>query len=183
MEPILNPCDITTPPNDRVTLQTHSQIYSEHNVTGILQPSDTLHEKKDATFCPGVVILSEDNTKVHITNFTDQTFCIKKGLHIATFSVLTPEQLENIQPVDPVATWHLLHENEDNAIQYFSSLLKTHRNNEDMAQYWFPTPENLGDETIHTPIQKRILSKLRILQVGKISCSIEEKLQNRRSLR
>ena len=69
-----------------------------------------------------------------------------------------------MQPVDPVATRHLLQENDENAIQYVSSLLKTHRNGEDMEQYWFPTPDNPGDETSHTPIQRRKLSELRILQ-------------------
>ena len=54
MEPIANPCEFTVPPNDRVTIQTHSQIYSEHNVTGILQPSETLHEERYVTFCPGI---------------------------------------------------------------------------------------------------------------------------------
>ena len=33
-----------------------------------------------------------------------------------------------------------------------------------MEQYWFPTPENPGDETNHTLIQKRKLSELRKLQ-------------------
>ena len=164
LEPILNPCDITIPPNDRVTIRTQSHIYSEFNVTGILQPSDTLHEEDDVTFCPGIVTLSEGNTKVQITNFSDHPFCVKKGLHIANFSVLTPEQLKNIQPVDPVATWHLLQDNDDNAIQYVSSLLKTHRNNEEVNQYWFPTPENPGYESTHTPIQRRILTELRNLQ-------------------
>ena len=108
--------------------------------------------------------MTECNTKIHITNFTDQPFCIKKGLHIATFSVLTPEQLKKIQTVDPVTTWHSLQEKEENAVQYVSSLVKTHRNSEDMEQYWFPTPENPGDETIYTPIQKRILAELPNLQ-------------------
>ena len=72
--------------------------------------------------------------------------------------------MKNIQPVDPVATWHLLQDNDDNAIQYVSSLLKTHRNNEEVNQYWFPTPENPGDESTQTPIQRRILTELRNLQ-------------------
>ena len=164
MELILNPCDITIPLNDRVTIQTQSQVYSEHNVAGILQSSDTLHEEGDVTFCPGIITMTKGNTKVHIINFTDQPFCIKKGFHIANFSVLTPEQLRNIQLVDPVTLWHLLQENEDNAIQYVSSLLKTHRYSEDMEKYWFNTPENTGEQTTHTPIQKRILSELHNLQ-------------------
>ena len=104
-----------------MTIQTHSQIYSEHNVTE-KQPSDILHEEGGVTFCPGIIPPSVGNTNLHITNFMDQPFCLKKGLHIANFSVLTPEQQTNIQPVDSVTTWHLLQENDDNAIQYVSSL-------------------------------------------------------------
>ena len=61
-------------------------------------------------------------------------------------------------------TWHLLNENEEDAIHYISSLLKANRNNDQNEQYWFPTPGNPGDEASHTPIQKRILRELRNLQ-------------------
>ena len=182
MEPILNPCDITIPPNDRLTVQTQSKSCSEHKVMGIPQPSDTLHEEGDVTFCQGLITLTEGNTKVHIPNVTDQPFCIKKRLHIANVSVLNPEQLKNIQPVDPVTAWHLLQDNEDKAIQYVSSVLGTHRNSEDIEQYWFPTPENPGDETTHTPIQKRILSDLRNLQKLEQLNSLEHEQSRRRFL-
>ena len=46
-------------------------------------------------------------------HFTDQPYKLKKGLHIANFSVMTPEQMNHVRPVDPVSTWHLLNENED----------------------------------------------------------------------
>ena len=67
-----------------------------------------------------------------------------------------------------VRTWHLLHENEENAVHYISSLLKANRNNDQYEQYWFPTPENPGDEESHTPIQKRLLGELRSLQGAEI---------------
>ena len=63
-----------------------------------------------------------------------------------------------------MSTWHLLNENEEDAINYISSLLKANRNNDQYEQYWFPTPENPGDEESHTPIQKRIRRELRNLQ-------------------
>ena len=118
LEPFLSPFNITNPPNDIVTIQTHSQICSEHNVIGIMQPSDTLHEEGVVTFCPGIITLSESNTEVHKTNFSDKPICVEIGLHIDNFSVITLKQLKNIQLVDPVTTWHLLQENDYNAIQY-----------------------------------------------------------------
>ena len=164
LEPILNPDDITIPPNDRTLVEIKSQIYNENTVTGVLQPSDLLHEEGDITFCAAIVTLTNGNVNVHIDNFTDQPYKLKKGLHIANFSVLTPEQMKHVKPIDPVSTWHLLNENEEDAIYYVSSLLKANRNNDQYEQYWFPTPENPGDEDSHTPIQRRILQELRNLQ-------------------
>ena len=69
-----------------------------------------------------------------------------------------------LQPIDPVSTWHLLNESEEDAIYYVSSLLKAKRHNDQHEQNWFPTPENPGDENSHTPIQRRTLQELRNLQ-------------------
>ena len=164
LEPILNPDDITIPPNDRILVEIKSQIYNENTVTGVLQPSDLLHEEGDITFCAAIVTLTSGTVHVHINNFTDQPYKLKKGLHIANFSVLTPEQMKHVKPIDPVSTCHLLNENQKDAIYYVSSLLKANRNNDQYEQYWFPTPENPGDEDSHTPIQRRILQELRKLQ-------------------
>ena len=164
LEPILNPDDVTIPPNDRTLVEIKSQIYNENSVTGVLQPSDLLHEESDITFCAAIVTLTNGNVTVHINKFSDQPYKLKRGLHIASFSVLTPEQMKHVKPIDPGSTWHLLNENEEDAIYYVSSLLKANRNNDQYEQYWFPTPENPGVEDSHTPIQRRILQELRNLQ-------------------
>ena len=164
LEPILNPDDITIPPNERTLVEIKSQIYNENTVTGVLQPSDLLYEEGDITFCAAIVTLTNGNVNVHINNFTDQPYKLKKGLHIENFSALTSEQMKHVKPIDQVSTWHLLNENEEDAIYYVSSLLKANRNNDQYEQYWFPTPENPGDEDSHTPIQRRILQELRNLQ-------------------
>ena len=164
MEPILNPEDVTIPPNDLTVILIQSQIYAENGVTGILQRSDFLNEEGDVTFRAAIVTLHEGTMRIHVNNFTDQPYKLKKGLHIANFSVMTPEQMKHVRPIDPVSTWHLLNENEEDAIYYISSLLKANRNNDQYEQYWFPTPDNPGDEASHTPIQRRILRELRNLE-------------------
>ena len=142
LKSILNPEDVTIPPNDHIVIPTHSQIYAENAVTGILQPSDLLQEEGDITFCAAIVTLHEKAMRIHVNIFTDQPYKPKKGMHFANFSVMTPEQMKYVRPIDPVSTWHLLNENEDDAIHYISSLLKGNRNNDQHEQYWFPTPEN-----------------------------------------
>ena len=58
--------------------------------------------------------------------------------------------MKHVKPTDPVSTWHLLNEIDVDAIYYVSSLLKANRHNNQNEQYWFPTPENPGDEDSHT---------------------------------
>ena len=164
LEPILYPEDVTISPNDHAVIPIKSQIYAENAVTDILQPNDLLHEEGDITFCAAIVTLHEGTMRIHVNNITDQPYKHKKGMHMANFSVMTPEQKKYVRPIDPVSAWHLLNENEEDAIYYISSLLKANRNSDQYEQYWFPTPENPGDETTHTPIQQRILRELRKLQ-------------------
>ena len=67
---------------------------------------------------------------------------------------------------------HLLNNSHDDAIHYINSLLKTSKDNEVNETYWFPTPQNPGNEKEHTPIQTRILNELRELeQLEKINPS------------
>ena len=78
MEPILNP-----DPNDRTIISIQSRIYAENAVTGILQPSEPLNEENDITFCAAIITLDEGTTRIHVNNFTDQPYKLKKGMHIA----------------------------------------------------------------------------------------------------
>ena len=92
---------------------------------------------------------------------------------------MTPEQMKHVRRIDAVSTWHLLNENEEDAIHYISSLLKAKRNNDQYEQYWFPTTENPGDEASQTPIQKTILRELRNLQEAE-SLNLQQKEESRR---
>ena len=101
MEPILNPEDVTIPPRDRTIISIQSRIYAENGVTGILQPSEPLNEEIDITFCAAIITLDEGITRIHVNNFTDQPYKLKKGMHTANFSVMTPEQMKHVRPIDP----------------------------------------------------------------------------------
>ena len=164
LEPILNPDDSTIPPNDRVVVEIKSQIYNENTAAGVLQPSYLLHEEGDITICAAIVTLTNGTVNVHINTFTDQAYKFKKGLHIAKFSVLTPEQMKHVKPIDPGSTYHLVNETEEDAIYHVSGLVKASRDNDQYKVYWFPTAENPGDEESRTPTQRQILQELRNLQ-------------------
>ena len=77
---------------------------------------------------------------------------------------MTPEQTKHIPPVNPTSVRNLLYNNQDDAIHYTNSLLKTSKTDEINETYCFPTPQNPGNEREHTPIQTLILNELRELQ-------------------
>ena len=101
---------------------------------------------------------------VQIINFLDHLYTLKMGTHIANFSILTPEQTKHIRPVNRTSVRHLLNKNHDVAMHYIKSLLKTSKTDEVNETYWFPTPQNPGNEKEVTPIQTRILNELRELE-------------------
>ena len=101
---------------------------------------------------------------VQISNFLDHPYTLKKGTHMASFLILTPEQTKHIRPVNPTSVRHLLNNNHDDAIHCINSLLKTSETDEVNEIYWFPTPQNPGNEKEQTPIQTRILNELRELE-------------------
>ena len=78
LEPILNQAEITIPPIDRILIRSNSLLYTENAVTGILQPSDLLHEEGDITFCPALITLNNGNISIPVTNFTDHSNKLKK---------------------------------------------------------------------------------------------------------
>ena len=90
--------------------------------------------------------------RIHVNNSTDQHYKLKKALHIANFSVMTPEQFRHVKSKDQESTWHPQNENEEDTQYYVSILLEANRNIDQYEQYWFPAPENPGDEESHTPI-------------------------------
>ena len=82
------------------------------------------------------------------------------GTQVANFTVLTPEQMKYVTPIDPVTKRHLLQDDPKNVAYYASSLFKSTKPEDSTENYWFPTPEDPGDTQHNTPIQKRILSEL-----------------------
>ena len=121
MEPICIKEDVTIPPNDRHSVLKASQLYEDTTVTGILQPSNTVTY---IAFCATLVTLTNGQVSVHLNNFTDSPSTLKRGTQVANFTVLTPEQMKYVKPIDPVTTGHVLQDNPENVPYYASSLIK-----------------------------------------------------------
>ena len=164
IEPKTNPVDIILQQGQRTTIWVKSQIYTENEATGIIQPSPLLENDEDLLICPATSSTQNNKHMVQISNFLDLPYTLKKGTHIANFSILTPEQTKHIRPVNPTSGRHLLDNNHDDAIHYINILLKTSKTDKVNETYWFPTPRNPGNEKEYTAIQARILNELRELE-------------------
>ena len=164
IELILNPKETILQPGKRTTNWVKSQIYTDNEATGIIQPSPLLENDEDLLICPALSSTQNNKHLVQINNFLDHPYTLKRGTHIAKFSTLTPEQTKHIRPVSPTSVRHLLNNNRDDAIHYINRLLKTSKTDEVTETYWFPTPQNPGDEREHTPIQTRILNEFSELE-------------------
>ena len=119
MEPISTKEDITIPPNGRQLISINFQMYADTTVTAILQPSSTIAEDDDVALCAALVRLTQGRTMIHVNNFTDHPYTLRRGSQI---SVFTPKQMKFVKPIDPVITWHPLQDYPENADFYASSL-------------------------------------------------------------
>ena len=164
IESILSPVDTILQPGKRTTIWVKSLTYTENEATGKIQPSPLLENDEDLLICPAISSTQNNKHMVQISTFLDHPYTLKKGTHMAISSILTPEQTKHIRPVNPTSVRPLLNNNQDDAIHYIKSLLKTSKIDEVNETYWFPTPQKPGNEKEHTPIQKRILNELRELE-------------------
>ena len=116
IEPILNTVETTLQPGKRTTFWVKSQIYTDNEATGIIQPSPLQENDEDLLICPALSSTQNNKYMVQISNFLDQPYTLKKGTLIANFSILTPEQTKHIRPVNPTSVRHLLNNSHDDAI-------------------------------------------------------------------
>ena len=125
IEHILNPAETILQPGKRTTIWVKSQIYTDNEATGIIQPSPLLENGEDLLICPALSSTQNNKHMVQIINFPDHPYTLKKGTHISNFSILTHEQTKHIRPVNPTTVRHLLNNSHDDAIHYINKPLKT----------------------------------------------------------
>ena len=95
-------------------------------------------------------------------NSTDTPFTIPTKTKIAELQMLKPDDTKNIRPID-VAALKVL-EDPNDTISYVNEIMKADSDLSETDRFWFPTPENPGNEAEHTPIQKHILKEIRELE-------------------
>ena len=139
-----------------IVITTHT-----NDITGAIQPLPQFDETVNIIVAPALASAHNKRINIRIVNLTEFPYTIKNHTKIAELQILKPEDTKQIRPIDIVAL-SLLNDPDDTHM-YVNELMKSneHESNED--SFWFPTPEHPGNETEHTPIQRRILKEIREL--------------------
>ena len=62
-------------------------MFSDNTVIGILQPRNALTEDRGIA----LATLTTCQDEIHVNNFTDHPYTLKRGPHVANLSFMTPK--------------------------------------------------------------------------------------------
>ena len=163
----LKPITIKTEAKHTIPAQATRIIYAvlpvttEHTITGTIQPLPQFDENSKLIVAPAITTARSKKVAIKVANTTDFPYTIAPDTKIAELQILKPEETKLIRPVD-IAALNLLTEHDD-VVTYINALMQVDKPEDIEEKFWFPTPDNPGNEQEHTTIQKRILKKLREL--------------------
>ena len=136
----------------------------DHDAAGIVTPSTHLEDHDTLFLVSSLCTVNNNAVGYQICNLSELPYTITTDTHLADFRVLTPEQLKYIKPINPATLTFIMHQHTEVTDVYLNELRKVNNKEDKSEQYWFPTPEQPGDPTTYTPIQKRIFDELVELQ-------------------
>ena len=138
----------TIPPQQASTINAIVITNAEHTMTGTIQPLPQFDENAQIIIAPVITSTNAKKVKIRAINTTENPYTMPINTKVAEMQILTAENTKHIRPID-VAALKIL-EDHDDAVAYVQELMKTDDQHED--NFWFPTPENPGNENEHTPI-------------------------------
>ena len=77
---------------------------------------------------------------------------------------MSPEEAEELKPLNTAALKVLTEDDSEDAIVYINEHLKTSDKASNNQNFWFPTPNDPVDPSTHTPIQSLILREIKELE-------------------
>ena len=134
-------------------------VSNENPITGTIQPLPQFDESSKLMVAPAITTARGKKIAIKVANTTDFPYTIAADTKIAELQILKPEETKMIRPVD-IAALNFLTEHDD-VVTYINALMQVERPDDNEEKFWFPTPENPGNEPEHSPKQRRILKELR----------------------
>ena len=108
--------------------------------------------------------ISNSKIEIRVTNTSPNPFTLKKNANVVEFTILSPQEAKQLDPLNSAALKVLAEDNTQQALEYVNGLLKLSEKPQTSQNFWFPTPDNPGDPSTHTPIQSRILREIEELE-------------------
>ena len=159
--PVTTDDALTIPPTTTKTITAFVDHPSKWNTTGTVTPLEKLTETASLLISQSTSTIIDKTKAVMVTNTTESPYLTKKHTQIAEFSVVTPEQSKQFNPVD-MAILSMIPQGDPDLTAYLNEPLRTNKPKPEQQNntFWFPTPENPGKPEDHTPKQTRILKEL-----------------------
>ena len=154
----------TLAPDQCITVEALVNIKSIAHTSGVIHPTAAYAEAQPIGLASSLSTAHEMKVPIRITNTSHTPFTIKKNSVVAEFHITTPNEAENIKLFSAAALKVLTEDDSEQALEYVNELLKTTEKPETSQQFWFPTPDNPGDPSTHTPVQRRILREIEELE-------------------
>ena len=137
----------TTPAHSTKTIYASIPVSTEHPITGTIQPLPQFDECAKLIVAPAIATARYKKVPIKIANTTDFP-TIATDTKVAELQTLKPEETKMIRPVD-IAALNILSEHDD-VVTYINALMQLERPEDSEEKFWFPTPENPGNEQEHT---------------------------------
>ena len=162
--PLLAEATYTLQPGETMLIASRMRHLIDHDATGIVTPSTHLEDHDTLFLVSSLCTVNNNAVGYQICTFSELPYTITTDTHLADSRVLTPEQLKYVKPINPSMLTFIMHQHTEVTVVYLNELLKVNNKEDKTEQYWFPTPEQHGDPTTYTPIQKRKFDELVELQ-------------------
>ena len=134
---------------------------NENPIIGTIQPLPQFDESSKLMVAPAITTARGKKVAIKVANTTDFPYTIAADTKISKLQILKPEETKMIPPVD-IAALNLLTEHED-VVTFINVLMQVERPDDKEEKFLFPTPEDPGNESEHSPTQRRILKQFREL--------------------
>ena len=154
----------TLAPDQCITVEALVNIKSITDSTGIAHPTQNYSDDKPIVLASSLSTVHDMRVPIRLTITSPTPFTIKRNTVVAEFHITTPKEAKNIKPLSTAALKVLTEDDSEQALEYVNEWLKPTEKPGTTQEFWFPTPDNPGDPSTHTPVQRRILREIEELE-------------------
>ena len=158
---------------DVLTCKLDNKQNNFENCSGVVESISRFEKKTGLCVLTSLSCVQNNNTlQLSVINATDHPITILSSSPVATFQILTAEQAEQLQPIDPQLIALAKMRNKDNPEEFnmlirddtFTGEQQPPRPPPNYQNLWFPTPETCSNPSDLSPVQQQIYQKLTELQ-------------------